>query len=140
MLDQVGSRAMALGDVDTATDAFRLGVDMARQEMYRGELDSPFEAMLLFSEKLADAMTNLGNEAGAEGVLREAVSFAEPKGERTARILHRFVKQLLIRKQHPEEIARTIDRAIEAAQSCSAEDLLHDLRQWKRQIDRDLTR
>ncbi len=87
MLEQVADRAAARGDQNGCVLALRRGLDVARREMFRGELDDPVRAVLIFSRKLGDALAAAGDLTDAEGVLREALDLAGPNGPDRARVL-----------------------------------------------------
>ncbi|OYV91277.1 MAG: hypothetical protein B7Z68_10940, partial [Acidobacteria bacterium 21-70-11] len=63
------------------------GLDLARRELFRGELDDPERAMLIFGRKLGEALAQQGDYLDAEGVLREALDMAGPGGQDRARVL-----------------------------------------------------
>ena len=67
--------------------ALRRGLDLARREIFRGELDDPMRAVLIFSRKLGEALARTGDVTDAEGVLREALDLAGPSGKDRARVL-----------------------------------------------------
>jgi serine/threonine protein kinase len=87
LLEQIAERAMLRGDEPAAVNALRRGLDLSRRELYRGELDDPMRAMAIFGRKLGDALTQAGNFADAEGVLREALDMTGPTGTDRAQIL-----------------------------------------------------
>ncbi len=87
LLEQVAERAAALADTASEVFALRRGLEVARREIARGELDDPLKAMLIFGRKLGVALTRAGNYADAEGVLREALDIAGPSGTDRARVL-----------------------------------------------------
>jgi hypothetical protein len=87
LLEQIAERAMLRGDEPAAVNALRRGLDLSRRELYRGELDDPMRAMAIFGRKLGDALTQAGNYADAEGVLREALDMTGPTGSDRAQIL-----------------------------------------------------
>jgi serine/threonine protein kinase len=103
MLEQVADRASARGDQNGCVLALRRGLDIARREMFRGELDDPVRAVLIFSRKLGDALASGGDLTDAEGVLREALDLAGPNGVDRARVLGSLAF-----------VARGRDRTIEA--------------------------
>jgi serine/threonine-protein kinase len=87
LLEQVADRASTRGDTGAEVLALRRGLEIARQEISRGELDDPLQAVLIFGRKLGSALTRAGNLADAEGVLREALDIASPTGPERARVL-----------------------------------------------------
>jgi serine/threonine-protein kinase len=87
LLEQIAERAMMRGDETAAINALRRGLDLSRRELYRGELDDPMRAMAIFGRKLGEALTQAGNYADAEGVLREALDMTGPSGTDRTQIL-----------------------------------------------------
>jgi hypothetical protein len=87
LLEQIAERAMLRGDETAAINALRRGLDLSRRELYRGELDDPMRAMAIFGRKLGEALTQAGNYADAEGVLREALDMTGPSGTDRTQIL-----------------------------------------------------
>jgi serine/threonine-protein kinase len=62
-------------------------VELARRELFRGELDDPMRAVLIFSRKLGEALAKGGQLNDADGVLREALDVAGPSGVDRASVL-----------------------------------------------------
>jgi hypothetical protein len=87
LLEQIAERAMMRNDETAAVNALRRGLDLSRRELYRGELDDPMRAMAIFGRKLGEALTQAGNYADAEGVLREALDMTGPSGTDRTQIL-----------------------------------------------------
>ncbi|HVH46183.1 MAG TPA: protein kinase, partial [Labilithrix sp.] len=80
LLEQVATRAGNRGDLGGAISSLRRGLDLARRELFRGELDDPMRAVLIFARKLGESLTAAGHFTDAEGVLREALDMAGPSG------------------------------------------------------------
>ncbi len=125
-LEQVGDLALGRDDVSGAIEAFRRGLDLARREIFRGELDDPMRAVLIFSRKLADALTRAGAMTDADGVLREALNLAPPEGEDRAKVLLTLARVAHARHREPEAL-RYLHEAMDLAQRCDAQDLLETL-------------
>ena len=87
LLERVASRCASRGDVMGNTMALRRGLELARRELFRGELDDPARAVLIFSRKLGTALAAAGNLTGADGVLREALDMVGPSGQDRSRVL-----------------------------------------------------
>ena len=87
LLEQIAERAMMRNDEVAAINALRRGLDLSRRELSRGELDDPMRAMAIFGRKLGEALTQAGNFADAEGVLREALDMTGPSGTDRSQIL-----------------------------------------------------
>ena len=123
LLEQVGERAAARGDTATEVLALRRGLEIARQEIARGELDDPLRAVLIFGRKLGASLTRAGNFADAEGVLREALDVAGPSGSDRARVLSALAHVAHGRRRASEAMVY-IDQAIAVARDSGAKDLV----------------
>jgi serine/threonine-protein kinase len=73
MLEQLATRAQARGDDRTACQHLRRGLELAREEIYKGELDDPMRAIAIFGRKLGQALNRMGRFSDAEGVLLEVL-------------------------------------------------------------------
>ncbi len=131
LLEQVADRAAARGDVATEVLALRRGLEIARQEISRGELDDPLRAVLIFGRKLGSALTRAGNFADAEGVLREALDIAGPSGADRAKVLGALA-QVAHGRQRQAEAIGFIDEAIEMARKSGERDLVSSLSDTRR--------
>jgi serine/threonine protein kinase len=124
LLEQVAERAAARGDTATEVLALRRGLEIARQEIARGELDDPLRAVLIFGRKLGASLTRAGNFADAEGVLREALDVAGPSGTDRARVLSALAHVAHGRRRASEAMGY-IDQAIAVARESGASDLVN---------------
>ncbi len=115
LLEQVAESADARGDNNLEILALRRGLDLARQEISRGQLEDPMRAVIIFSRKLGAALTRSGNLTDAEGVLREALDYATPSSGESARLLAGLAHVAHHRDRH-EEAAAHLERAILAAE------------------------
>ncbi len=122
LLEQVSDRGVARGDLPASILALRRGLELARQEISRGELDDPLRAVLIFSRKLGDALSRAGNFSDAEGVLREALDIAGPSGTDRARVLESLA-HVAHGRSRPDEAVAYIDEAIEVALRSGAHEL-----------------
>lgn len=114
LLEQVAERAAQRNDADSEVLALRRGLELARREIARGELDDPLRAVVIFGRKLGAALTRAGNYSDAEGVLREALDCAGPSNTERARLLGALA--VVARGRDRNADARTqLDAAIEAA-------------------------
>jgi serine/threonine-protein kinase len=132
LLEQVADRAALRGDTETEILALRRGLEMAREEISRGELDDPLRAMLIFSRKLGAALARGGNYADAEGVLREALDLAGPNGTDRARVLSSLA-QVAHGRQRSKEAMGYIDQAIALARKLGDDDLVASFNDTRRQ-------
>jgi tetratricopeptide (TPR) repeat protein len=123
LLEQTADRAALRGDIEGEVLALRRALEMARQEISRGELDDPLRAVLIFGRKLGDSLIRAGNFADAEGVLQEALDLAGPTGADRARILSALA-QVAHGRQRGGDAVGYIEQAIETARQSGAHDLV----------------
>jgi serine/threonine-protein kinase len=123
LLEQVGERASQRGDTSAEVMALRRGLELARLEIARGELDDPLQAMLIFGRKLGSALTRAGDYADAEGVLRETLDIAGPTGPERARVLAALA-HVSYGRQREDEALGYLDQAIDAARQSGAHELM----------------
>ena len=123
LLEQVAERALTRGDAKSEVLALRRGLEIARQEIARGELDDPLRAMLIFGQKLGAALMRSGNYSDAEGVLREALDIAGPNGADRAKVLSALAHVAHGRHRAGEAVG-FLEQAIEVAQRSGAHDLV----------------
>lgn len=126
LLEQIAERAMMRGDEPAAVNALRRGLELSRRELYRGELDDPMRAMAIFGRKLGDALSQSGNYADAEGVLREALDMTGPTGTDRAQILASLAR-VARGRQRKEEASVFMEEAIALARRAAAHGLVKDL-------------
>ncbi len=130
LLEQVADRATAVGDTGAEVLALRQGLDIARREISRGEIDDPMRAVLIFSRKLGASLTRAGNFADADGILRESLDLAGPTSPDRAKILGALAHVSYGRKRYDEALAR-IEQAIAAAELAKADSLILTLEETK---------
>lgn len=133
LLEQVATRAAHRGDLEGSISSLRRGLDLARRELFRGELDDPMRAVLIFARKLGESLTAAGHFTDAEGVLLEALDMAGPSGSDRARVLGALAQVSAIRDRY-DEAHRYLLEALEIAFASGAHDLLHSLEDMKRSI------
>ncbi|MBI5531536.1 MAG: protein kinase [Deltaproteobacteria bacterium] len=131
LLEQVGDLAVARDDISGAVLAFRRGLDMARREIFRGELDDPMRAVLIFSRKLGETLTRAGDLTDADGVLREALDLAPPSGEDRAKVLFALARVARARQRSPDAM-RYLREAMELAHRSGAHDLIETIEEMQR--------
>ena len=122
LLDQVGTAALASDDPHTAVEAYRRGLDLARDELARGVIDDPMGAVVLFGRKLGEALTAAGRPEDGEGVLREALGFAEP-GSRGEALLMLSIARAAICRAHVTDAVRWAKQASGVASRTEDADL-----------------
>jgi serine/threonine-protein kinase len=133
LLEQVATKAAHRGDLGGSISALRRGLDLARRELFRGELDDPMRAVLIFARKLGESLTAAGQFTDAEGVLREALDMAGPSGSDRARVLGALAQVSAIRDRN-DEAHRYLLEALEIAFASGAHELLHSLEDLKKSI------
>jgi len=130
LLEQVADRATSIGDAQSEVLALRRGLEIARREISRGELDDPIKAVLIFGRKLGASLTRAGDFADADGILRESLDLAGPAGADRAKILGAMAQVSFGRRRYDEAIKR-LDLAITSARAAKAEDLALSLEETK---------
>ena len=133
LLERVGIQAAARGDNQGAVTALRRGLELARRELFRGELDDPMRAVLIFSRKLGEALVRCGQLNDAEGVLREALDVAGPSGADRAAVLGALAHVANDRERR-QEARDYLREALELAARSGARELLTSLESLRRAI------
>ena len=131
LLEQVAERAVARDDLSAGVDALRRALELARSDVYRGELDDPLKAVAIFARKLGDALIRGGAFSDAEGVLREALHVAGPTGAERAHLLASLAK-VARGRERADEAFGYIDEAIEVARRSGSHELLSSLTNTRR--------
>jgi serine/threonine-protein kinase len=126
LLEQVASRAAARGDRIGSTLMLRRALDVARREIFRGELEDPTKAVVIFSLKLGEALCEQGNFTDADGVLREALDLTGPIGAERAKVLGGLAQVARGRSRSSEAVG-FLDQAIAIARKAGARELLRSL-------------
>jgi predicted ATPase len=122
LLEQVADRSATRNDTAGEIFALRRGLELARHEIARGELDDPMRAVVIFGRKLGAALTRAGDYSDAEGVLREALDYVGPSNSEYARLLGALALVARGRERNSESRAQ-LDAAIEAARRSGDRDL-----------------
>jgi len=133
LLERVSTRCAARGDTPGTITALRRGLELARRELFRGELEDPMRAVLIFARKLGQALTTSGQFTDAEGVLREALDMAGPSGAERARVLGALA-QVSLGRDRANEAQRYLGEALQLAFASGAKDLLLSLEEMKKSI------
>jgi serine/threonine protein kinase len=133
LLERVSTLAGARGDHQGSIMALRRGLELARRELFRGELDDPMRAVLIFSRKLGEALVRGGQLNDAEGVLREALDVAGPSGKDRAAVLGALahVAHDRDRRQEAQDYLR---EALELATRSGSHELMTSLETLRRAI------
>jgi serine/threonine-protein kinase len=133
LLERVSAIAALRGDSHGAVMALRRGLDLARRELFRGELDDPMRAVLIFSRKLGDVLVVGGQLNDAEGILREALDMAGPSGRDRAAVLGSMARVAFARDRRHEAQER-VREAIEMASRSGAHELVTTLEALRRSM------
>ncbi|MDC0747019.1 protein kinase domain-containing protein [Polyangium mundeleinium] len=129
LLEQVADRAGERGDRAGAILALRRGLDLARRELFRGELDEPEKAVIIFSRKLGEALARASALTDADGVLREALDLAAGGIER-ARLLAALAFVAHERGRAKEALTFQ-HQALDLARSFGSSDLMASLERMR---------
>ena len=133
LLERVSALCAARGDLDGNIMTLRRGLELARRELFRGELDDPMRAVLIFSRKLGEALALAGAYMDAEGVLREALDMTGPSGQDRARVLGALA-HVAHGRQRPQEAHAYLREALELATRSNSKDLLTSLEDLQRAL------
>src|SRR5690606_22818217 len=87
LLEQAAAQAEKRGDALAATNLRSRGLEIARVEIFRGELEDPMRALVIFGKKLGAALLRRGHLTDAKGVLVEALDSTTPVDSDRAEIL-----------------------------------------------------
>ncbi len=133
LLERAASRCAARGDLHGCVHALRRGLELARRELFRGEIDDPMRAVLIFSRKLGEALAQVGDFTDAVGVLREALDMTGPSGQDRARVLGTLAQVSYLRDRVQEALLYLVE-AIELALQSGARDLASSLEQTRKSM------
>ncbi|MEO7111263.1 MAG: protein kinase [Polyangiaceae bacterium] len=133
LLERVGAQCASRGDVSGNILALRRGLELARRELFRGELDDPMRAVLIFSRKLGESLAVAGSFVDAEGVLREALDMAGPSGQDRARVLGALA-HVAHGRARVQEAQAYLREALELASRSNSADLLSSLEDLQRAL------
>ncbi|MEO6417834.1 MAG: AAA family ATPase, partial [Polyangiaceae bacterium] len=133
LLERVSAQCASRGDTAGLIMALRRGLELARRELFRGELDDPMHAVLIFSRKLGEALALSGAYIDAEGVLRKALDMAGPSGQDRARVLGALA-HVAHGRERRQEAQAYLREALELANRSNAHDLVSTLEDLKRAI------
>jgi len=133
LLEKVSTLCAARADNAGTILALRRGLELARRELFRGELDDPMRAVLIFGRKLGEALAQAGDFTDAEGVLREALDMAGPSGQDRARVLGALA-HVAVGRDRRLEAQVYLREAMELASRSGARELVSSLEKLKRQI------
>jgi serine/threonine-protein kinase len=133
LLERASADCTARGDMPGSILNLRRGLELARRELFRGELDDPDRAVLIFSRKLGEALAKMGAYTDADGVLREALDIARPSGQDRARVLG-VLAHVAHGKGRGQEAQTYLREAMELATRAGSRELVSSLETLKRAI------
>src|SRR5690606_10594538 len=113
-IEQIAARAQARGDEESETNALRAALEIARQELFRGQLDDPMRAIAIFGKRLGSALIRRGQFSGADGVLLEALDSTEEQGDERVEVL-RLLAEVATRRERMKDAKRYIEEALRVA-------------------------
>ncbi len=131
LLEQVADRARSRGDQEGCISALRRGLELSRLELVRGELDDPERAAFIFSRKLGEALALSGQFQDAEGILREALDWAEPSGRERAMVLGTLAF-VAYQRGRTHEASTFLQEALAIARQSNIPELLSSLERMRR--------
>jgi serine/threonine protein kinase len=135
LLEQMADLARLRGDSEGAVLALRRALDLARREFFRGELDDPARAVLIFSRKLGEALVDAGAFTDADGVLREALDLAGPAGVERARVLGALAI-VAYRRSRAVEAESYLAEAVEVARRTGEPEVLASVEELRERMAR----
>jgi tetratricopeptide (TPR) repeat protein len=133
LLERVSGMCAQRGDLAGSALALRRGLELARRELFRNELDDPERAVLIFARKLGEVLAQLGDFTDAEGVLREALDMAGPGGQDRARVLGALA-HVAHGRDRQREAAAYLREALDLATRSGSHELMSSLQDLKRSI------
>jgi serine/threonine-protein kinase len=116
MFEQLANRAQARGDDRTASFILRRGLELAREELYKGQLDDPMRAIAIFGRNLGQTLNRLGRFSDAEGVLLEVLDGATSSEMARVEILESLAVASK-RRNKTAAARRYLDRALVLARN-----------------------
>lgn len=138
MLEQIANRAQARGDDRTASFILRRGLELAREELYKGELEDPIRAISIFGRKLGQALNRLGRFSDAEGVLLEVLD-TTPSSEMSRIDILESLATASARRRKPDSAGRYLRQAITAAERCGEHELVGRLQRALLELENETT-
>jgi serine/threonine protein kinase len=134
LLEKVATRASQCGDSAGSIHALRRGLELARRELFRGQIDEPERAVIIFSRKLGEALTTEKLYTDANGVLREALDLASTApGVERARVLGALA-QVSLGRERKQEATQLLTEALIWANRSGAHELILNLEGARRSI------
>jgi serine/threonine-protein kinase len=133
LLEDTSRERRLRGDVAGSTSALRRALELSRRELFRGTLDDPARAIVLFSRKLANLLTETRSFTEAEGVLREALDLAGPDDVERAHLLGALAKVAHARERS-EDVRSFLAEALTLARRTDSRELVSSLEDLSRSL------
>jgi serine/threonine protein kinase len=125
-IEQLAARAQARGDQESETNALKNALEIARQELFRGQLEDPMRAIAIFGRRLGRVLIRRAQYSDAEGVLLEALDSTEEKGEERVEVL-RLLAEVANRRDRHKDARRYVEEALRVAPPELVKELQKDL-------------
>lgn len=126
-IEQLAARAQARGDEESETNALRNALEIARQELFRGQLEDPMRAIAIFGRRLGKVLLRRGQYSDAEGVLLEALDSTDERSDDRVEVLRSLAEVASHRDRH-KDARRYVEEALRVASPALAQELQKDLR------------
>jgi len=81
-LEQIATSRLKGGDAPSAIEALRRGIDIARADLDKGELDDPIRVVAIFSSKLGECYLETAEFSSATRSLKDALALSRGGAER----------------------------------------------------------
>ncbi|MFO0664894.1 MAG: protein kinase [Polyangiaceae bacterium] len=127
LLERIGAQAKAYDDTRGTIHALRRGLELARRELSRGEIDDPERAVLLFGRKLGEALEGSKKFADADGILREALDAGTSASPLERAQILATLARVSIGRQRRTEAGQQVAEALVWATRAGALDLVASL-------------
>jgi serine/threonine protein kinase len=135
LLDRVATRAAKAGDPNGSMLALRRGLEVARREIFRGEIDDAERAVLMFSRKLGQALAGAGKLADADGVLREALDLATGDSPQERARLLAALSKVARERNKASEADRFLSEGLVWARRAGGAELISELEQQRDSVE-----
>lgn len=126
-IEQLAARAQARGDEESETNALSNALELARQELFRGELEDPMRAIAIFGKRLGKSLIRRGLYSDAEGILLEALDSTEERGDDRVEVL-RLLAEVATRRDRQKDARRYLEEALKVAPPGLNAEVQSDLR------------
>ncbi len=81
-LEQIATGRLKAGEPRAAIEALRRGIEIARKDLDKGELDDPIRVVAIFSSKLGECYLETGEFSSATRTLKDALALSREGAER----------------------------------------------------------